>query len=412
MTTFLIKTLGCKVNQYESQVIRENFIRRGGREDDTSPRHIVINTCAVTARAEAKGRKLIRRYLRLFPAARIYITGCGLTYSEQRNRGLWQLVPPDRRGRLDRIKISADPITFFSSRSRAFIRVQTGCDAFCSYCIIPYLRGSSRSRNPGEVIREVGNLAAGGYREIVLTGINLGEYGKDFHPPLKLTDLLYPLLKLKEQFRLRLSSIEPREITEELIGLLSREERLCPHLHIPLQSGSDRILKRMGRPYSSAEYRSLILSLKERSPGLAVSTDILVGYPGEERKDFLASCRAVEESGFIRVHIFPYSRREGTAAAGAPELPPETVRSRVRELEETAGRAAVRFRQKMRGRKVVVAVDSLLGGEGVAGYDEHYLRVTVPGADLPLRSLCRVVITGLSADGCRGKSVSDLDNQV
>ncbi len=405
LDTFLIKTLGCKVNQYESQVIRESFLSRGYREDVTSPRHVVINTCAVTARAEAKGRKLIRRFLRLFPSAEIYLTGCGLTYSERLHRSLWRLIPPDRRGSLKRMKYPGPPITSFDSHSRAFVRVQTGCDAFCSYCIIPHLRGSPRSRPPGEVVQEVSDLAVGGYPEIVLTGINLGEYGRDLSPSLKLTDLLPPLQELKGEFRIRLSSIEPREVTEELIGLFSREGRLCPHLHIPLQSGSTRILKWMNRPYSSAEYRRLILSLKERLPDLAVSTDIMVGYPGEERDDFLASCRAVEENGFIRVHIFPYSRREGTAAASLPGLSPEVVRRRVRELEEFGARASARFREKMVGRVVKMVVDSRLGGRGVAGYEEHYLRVEVPGANLPLRSLCRVEITGISAAGCRGRQV-------
>ena len=261
------------------------------------------------------------------------------------------------------------------------------------------------------MVREVEGLAAAGYREIVLTGINLGRYGRDLRPPSRLTDLISSLLEPEGEFRLRLSSIEPRGVTAELIGILSRPGRICPHLHIPLQSGSDRILRMMNRPYTSAEYRALVLALKKRRPELSVSTDILVGYPGEGREDFLASRRAVEEYGFSRVHVFPYSRREGTAAAGLPGLPPETVRRRVREMEEAARRAGLRFREGMVGREVEVVIDTLLEGGGAGGLEEHYLRVELPGVRLPLRSLVRVAITGLSGDICRGSPVGGLDRR-
>ncbi len=380
-------------------------MRNGYREDGEKPDLVVLNTCAVTARAEAKGRKLLREYRRRFPEAELAIVGCGLTYSKLQDRDLRELVPKEKRSSLPRFKEEGGGITFFSGHSRAFVKVQDGCDSFCSYCVIPIVRSVLKSRPPREVVEEIGGLLEKGYREIVLTGINLGKYGADFSAPFGLVELIELVLGIKGEFRVRLSSIEPQEITDRLIGLLAGEERICPHLHIPLQSGSDAILKKMNRTYGYSDYRALVERIREGRPDLAVTTDIIVGFPGETERDFLASRRALEEVGFGKVHIFPYSRREGTESARSPQLPRETVRKRAADLKTISDRVGRAWRERFLGREVEVIVEKVLGGGKSLGIDEHYLKVVVVGSKLLPGSLYRVKIEGLEGDGCRGKAI-------
>lgn len=384
-------------------------MRHGYREDGENPELIVLNTCAVTARAEAKGRKILRESRRRFPEAEVALVGCGLTYSELQGRDLRELAPPDKRGSLPRFAGEGDEggITFFSGHSRAFVKVQDGCNSNCSYCVIPIVRSVLKSRPPEEVRDEVSGLGEKGYREIVLTGINLGKYGADFSAPFGLAELIELILGIKGEFRLRLSSIEPQEIADRLIGLLAGEDRICPHLHVPLQSGSDEILKKMNRTYGYPEYRALVERIRQARPDLAVTTDIIVGFPGETERDFLRSCRAVEEIGFGKVHIFPYSRREGTDSARCPQLPRETVRKRVEDLKVVADRVGRAYRKRFLGREVEVIVEKELEGGKFLGIDQHYLKIGVMGGKLLPGSLCRVKITALEGDGCRGEAMND-----
>lgn len=406
--SFAISTFGCKVNQYESQVIRERLLAAGYRENPDSPELIVINSCAVTARAEAKTRKCIRRCLRRVPRARVVIIGCGLTYSESRDRSMWEIIPPLRRGELPH-SIARDGlwgITFSAEHSRAFVKVQNGCDSFCSYCIIPFLRGGPVSRTPEGVDREVAGLIHNGYREIVLTGIHLGIYGKD-DPEYRtdLVGLVERLLKLPGQFRIRLSSIEPKEICPRLVQLIAEEEKLCPHLHIPLQSGSDHILRKMNRNYTIGEYYEIIRSLRSASPDISISTDCLVGFPGEREEDFQDSRRAVREIGFGKVHIFPYSRRDGTGAARYPSPDRENIRRRVDALREISEAAALESRKRFLGREVEVIIEKMMRDGLYSGLDGHYIRVLVSGEKCGPGTLCRVWITGVDENGLKGEVV-------
>ncbi|MEA1928884.1 MAG: MiaB/RimO family radical SAM methylthiotransferase [Candidatus Auribacterota bacterium] len=403
--TFALSTFGCKVNQYESQVIRERLLKIGYREDNERPDLVIINSCAVTARAEAKTRKEIRRRLRRAPDSRIIPISCGLTYSELQNRSLWELVPQKRRGIFPADFIRSGPwnITFSANHSRAFIKIQDGCNAFCSYCIIPYLRGNSLSRSPEEIVREISGLVNNGYREIVLTGINLGVYGQDIDDrEIKLVILLEEILKLPKFFRLRLSSIEPKEITTSLVKLISEEERVCPHLHIPLQSGSDRVLKKMNRGYTFREYSGIIRSLREINPEISISADCLVGFPGEEEEDFQDTCRAVREIGFSKVHIFPYSRREGTVASRYPGIDQKTIRRRTGILTGISGEKALEYRRRFVGRDAEVIIEKKQKNGLYSGLDRHYNRIIFSGEKLSSGSLCLVRITGLDESGLKG----------
>ncbi len=400
--TFSILTLGCKVNQYESQALREGMARAGFREVRADPGLVIVNTCAVTARAEAKARKLIRRKLRESGRSRIAIIGCGLRYSRRLGRGLDRLVPPGRRGDVP-FPLSGKALrgtTFFSGHCRSLVKAQDGCDAFCAYCVIPLVRGRPSSRPAAEVLGEISGLAGAGYREIVLTGINLGLYRDG---TIGLAGLIELIDRLPGEFRLRLSSVEPGENTAALAGLLARERRLCPHLPLPLQSGSDRVLELMNRGYTLAGYRELTGRLREACPGLALTTDCLVGFPGEEEADFAATCRAVEELGFSRVHIFPYSPRPLTAAARTPPPPPEVIRERAARLEKFAARAARNYRERFQSAEVEVLVEEISGeGEG-RGLDRHYLRTRIRGPGLEEGRLYRGRVSGIEGEELRAE---------
>jgi len=408
--SFTISTFGCKVNQYESQVLRERLLGSGYREDNDSPHLVIINSCAVTARAEAKTRKEIRRWLRQSHESRLLLVGCGLTYSELRNQSFWGIVPEPRRGQLPEniLRDSSWLTTFSADHSRAFVKVQDGCESFCSYCIIPYLRGRSVSRSPDEIIREISGLVRNGYREIVLTGINMGRYGKDlsgYH--ISLATLLERILKLRGIFRVRLSSIEPKEITPPLIRLISKEVKVCPHLHIPLQSGSDNILRKMNRNYTSGEYIDIVGNIREACPDISISTDCLIGFPGEEEEDFQASCRMVREIGFSKVHIFPYSRRDGTAASRYPEPDQKIIRRRTGILAMIAAEKACKFRECFVGREVEVIIERKLCNGLYSGLDRHYNRVNFSGEGVADGSICRVMITGIDESALKGELSSD-----
>jgi len=402
--TFSILTLGCKVNRYESQAIRERLADIGWREDASAPRLLVINSCAVTARAEAKARKLIRRSLKEHPRSRLILTGCGLRYSRLRGRDLEELVPPRRRG-VPPFPLTGENlrgVTYLAAHTRPLVKIQDGCDAFCSYCVIPLVRGRPASRPAVEVLEEVSGLAAAGYGEIVLTGINLGRWQDG---GLDLADLVREICRLPGEFRLRLSSLEPGAAAARLEELLARENRLCPHLHLPLQSGSDRVLKKMNRPYTLDGYRDLVSRLRDRVPDLALTTDCLVGFPGETDTDFKLTCRAVEDLGFSRVHIFPYSPRPLTRASLSVPLPIRVIRERAATLGEIAARSARRYRERFRGETVEVLAETVEPGGRARGLERHYLKTTLEGSEIQPGGLYRGRVTGIAGGELRAEPI-------
>jgi threonylcarbamoyladenosine tRNA methylthiotransferase MtaB len=334
-------TLGCKVNQYETELVREGFLRASFRdaEEGEAADLCVVNTCTVTEQGDSKSRQAIRRLARENPEARIVVMGCYATRAPDELAKLPNVTEvvtdkreiPDLLGRFGVTDIPTG-ISRFGSRHRAYVKVQDGCLLRCSYCIIPYVRPHFSSRPMEHVLDEVRRLVDGGYREIVLTGIHLGHYGVEQNRGrtkdewLRLSVLVREIARLPGDFRVRLSSIEATEVTRELLGVMVEyPERIAPHLHICLQSGSDSVLRRMRRRWSSRMFVNRCHLVRETLDQPAITTDIIVGFPGETDADFEATCRVSRECGFSKIHIFPFSARKGTPAAGmtdfvAPQL--------------------------------------------------------------------------------------------
>lgn len=390
MRTFAFVTFGCKVNQYESQALRERFARRGMEEvpAERGADLIVVNTCTVTEVATAEARRVVRRLARRFPFSEIAVTGCAADSHREEFLGLpgvRRVVTHDQKAALaDDPRLTPGDtapsifelsISRFDGHTRAFLKVEDGCDLNCSFCIIPKVRGRAVSRPLESAVEEARRLVGNGYREIVLTGVHLGSYGKDLAGRSLLPDLVERLLGIRGLGRVRLSSIEANEITDPLLGLMAAEPRFCPHLHLPLQSGDDEILRAMRRRYNVRQFRAACDRVAERVPDPGLTTDVIVGFPGEGERHFentLAVCRAV---GFSRIHIFPYSRRRGTDAARRPDLPGRVKKERLRRLERLAGELADAFARRFLGREVEVLVER----DG-AGYTERYLKARAAGA--------------------------------
>lgn len=401
-------TVGCRLNQYDTAGIQTLLEDRGYRTVPFEERAeiYVINTCTVTAKADHDNRAIIRRAVVRNPQATVVVTGCHAQTDPEAvaaipgvsvvvgNQEKFQLpdllelasqraAPLIRVGEVARARtIPATPIAKFGSYTRAFVKVQDGCQHRCAFCIIPFARGQSRSQ-PVEALREqVETLVEGGYGEIVLTGVDMGHYGWDLRPRTTLAHLLRELMAIRGLRRLRLSSILPAYVTEELMEVLTGSERICRHLHIPLQSGSDRVLRAMRRPYNVAIYRKLVARLAGEMPDLALGTDVIVGFPGESEEDFQATHHLVEDLPFSYLHVFAYSPRRGTEAAGmAAFVPPYLVKARSYRLR-TLGRAkAWAFRSRFVGRDleglVLEARDGTTGK--LVGLTEHYLEVLFDG---------------------------------
>ena len=350
-------TLGCKVNQYDSDAMRTLFIKNGYKvaESDTPADVYVVNTCSVTSIGDRKSRQMVRRIRRENPGAVIAVAGCYAQLAPEvfeKMGNVDVIVGMQNRSRIvEYVEKAARSNAVLNEvrdvmavkdfenltvdaegevKTRAFIKVQEGCDNYCTFCIIPYARGRLKSRKQKDAIEEIKHLVDRGYREVVLTGIHLGNYGKDLHDGTSLSSLVNELLKIPDLLRIRLGSIESVELSEELIHLMNSEPRVCRHLHLPIQSGSDDVLRAMNRHYRLAEYKNLIADLRKRIPDLALTTDLIVGFPGETEENFKETLATLEELKFSAIHIFPYSQRTGTPAATYPnQVLPEIKKERV-----------------------------------------------------------------------------------
>jgi threonylcarbamoyladenosine tRNA methylthiotransferase MtaB len=371
--TCRLLTLGCKVNQYETQYVKEMLEANGYVEAAAgSPADLcVVNTCTVTAEGDAKGRQLVRRLHQNNPGAALVVMGCYATRDPEtvgRLPGVTKVITDKARlaEELAPFGVSAVPpgITRFDGHQRAFVKVQDGCLLNCSFCIIPQVRPTVRSRPPEEVVEEATRLVENGYHEIVLTGIHLGHYGLDLSRGkpkeewVRLWHLLERLARLPGQFRIRLSSLEAAEARDDLVRVLAEQPRVCPHLHLCLQSGSDRILASMKRRYRSAGFLERCRRIRAALDHPALSTDVIIGFPGETDEDFEATLRVVREAGFMRIHVFSYSPRQGTAAAALGDpVPPAIVAERRERLllleEELAGA----YHRSLIGQKLDVLVE-------------------------------------------------------
>lgn len=442
-------TLGCKVNQYETQALKEKFIQRGyeitGDEDYADV--YVINTCTVTGLSDRKSRQYIRRVKKINPDSITAVIGCYVQVNPEEAKsieGVNIIAGTNEKNNLpdyieeyrknqaivchikefEQIKEYEETgiITSMDSRTRAFIKIQEGCNKFCSYCIIPYARGAVRSRAKKEIVKEAKNLIEKGFKELVLTGINTALYGMepgfddktiDIQAPGKTSNegvvygievIVNELNQLEGDFRIRLGSLEPNVINAEYAQRLLKYERLCPHMHLSLQSGSDRILKAMNRSYDSSEFLKLVNVLKDHDEGYGITTDIIVGFPGETEEDFQDSVRIVETSGFCKVHVFKYSKREGTVAASMKgHLPPEVKAKRSSELIRKSGEIAKQFFLGNIGTVRTVLFEQYDPKTGLLeGLTENYIKVYCEAEESLCNQFARVNLIELYRDGVKG----------
>ncbi len=371
--TCRLLTLGCKVNQYETQYVKEMLELNGYVEaaDDQPADLCVVNTCTVTAEGDAKSRYTVRRLHQKNPAATVVVMGCYATRDPDAVRELPGVtkVVIDKDRLLEAfapfgVTVKPVGISRFDDHQRAFVKVQDGCLLNCSYCIIPSVRPTVRSRPAAEIADEVMRLVAEGYHEVVLTGIHLGHYGLDLSKGrpkaewVRLWHLIERLGKLPGDFRIRLSSLEAAEARDALIRTMAEQPRVCPHLHLCLQSGSDRILARMKRRYTSAGFLERCRRIRQALDQPAFTTDVIIGFPGETDADFEATCRVVREVGFAKVHVFSYSPRQGTPAAAMREsVPAPVVAARRQRLLNLERELADRYLHSLLGRRLDVLVE-------------------------------------------------------
>ncbi|MCI0408950.1 MAG: tRNA (N(6)-L-threonylcarbamoyladenosine(37)-C(2))-methylthiotransferase MtaB, partial [Acidobacteria bacterium] len=374
-TLYHVATLGCKLNQFDSAVMEADLAALGmsPTADPAAARVVVINTCTVTSAADAQSRQLIRKLRRANPHCTLLVTGCYAQRDPKAleaiagvdavlglsgQKGLKQLVVklvPETPEQPACLESADDPLPLFSDQTRAFLKIQEGCDLRCSYCVIPSVRGASRSVDPETVLRKVALLAESGFQEIVFTGVNTGDYGKDLTPATTLAALLRSASEITSVGRLRLNSVEPRCVTEELVETLQSSPRLAPHLQIPLQSGSDEVLGRMRRPYRTGLYRQALETLRGKIPEVGLGADVIVGFPGETQEEFRQSYEFIASSQLNYLHVFSFTPRPGTPAADAADpVRGDVIRKRSAELRALGGHLSHRFRTSFLGRDLEV----------------------------------------------------------
>ena len=405
---YSIVTFGCRVNQADSLRLEEDLCARGGVAATTIDADVVVvNTCSVTASADQGARQTIRRIARDNPASRIIVTGCYATRCESDIAALPNVVRVVRNNEKDHLA-DALPERFVSGdgpcgaaiepglagRTAFTLRVQTGCDEPCAYCIIPSTRGSGRSVPIHDVVREVTRIAAAGFREIALTGVHLGSYGRDLVPPAGLVELLHAIALIDGDVVFRISSLEPMDCTPAIIELIGQSEgRFAPHFHLPLQHASDRMLTAMRRPYTLEYYRRLVDSIRERLPHASIGSDMIVGFPGETDRDFRANLDYLPDSPLTHLHVFPYSDRPGTAAAAMPEkVSGITIRDRGVALRQIGASLTRRFHESQAG----TMRPGLTLEDGSLVVTDNYLKVRIP-AGLPRNQRVRVHLSEMGS---------------
>lgn len=409
MKTIKFYTLGCKVNQYDTQSIREKFARDGFKElENGKPAATyVINTCTVTHRADSDSLMFIRRARQENPKAKIIVTGCLVKLDKDKIKNTDKKASIINKDKLT--THNSKPITCFKGHTRAFLKVQDGCDNFCSYCKVPLVRGSCKSRSLDEIVAEAGELAKNGFKEIVLTGICLGSYGKDFSGKHSLCDVIGALEKIEGILRIRLSSIEAGDVNDGLIGMMAKSRKLCRHLHIPIQSGDDEILKKMNRKYRSPDYLRLIRKIRKHVPEIAVTTDCIVGFPGESEANFQNTVNLVNNIMPLRVHIFPYSKREGTSAAKNynEDVRPAIIKERILRLKGCAESCSLNYRKQFLNRSLQALVEGRLKKDNLfcEGYTDNYIRVLFKSKLNLKNRLVSVKIIKLNKEFCLGNSI-------
>jgi len=404
-----LATMGCKVNQYESAALAEGLCKNGfSMVSFRSQADIyIINTCTVTAFSDYQAREFIRRAKRTNPYAKIIVTGC---YAQIASADIASLdgvsfvIGNDQKHSIPTFlkknninsksiftndifqqnKFCEMPLTKYLERTRAFLKIQDGCNSFCSYCIVPFARGKSRSLPPENVLNAATKFIQNGYREIVLTGIHLGAYGHDLNPPSNLAGILRQTINRSNGVRFRLSSIEPGEITDELLHLFNKQDILCPHLHIPLQSGDDKILRLMKRDYNSGFYRNLIEKIFLTVSNVAIGVDVMVGFPGEGDAEFNNTLKLLQALPVTYLHVFPYSERPGTMSQQLyPKVPEKTKKERALILRNLGLKKREEFSLRFLGKNLDVLVENTKDKKTglMKGFSNNYLPVLLGNTD-------------------------------
>ena len=426
---FSITTLGCKVNQYESDAMAHQLKYSGcdpvHREEKADL--CIINTCTVTQKASMQSRQAVRQAIRSNPGARIIVTGC---YAQtepdeiKKIKGVHHIIGHADKHKIPEIVLSLKtkerpcptlvrrniiseqdfkqtPSAVSGNRTRPFLKIQDGCDSFCTYCIVPYARGRSRSMPLENVLENIRQLKKAGYHEVVLTGVHLGAYGLDLSPKVDLTELLNRIHKSSPMDRVRLSSIEPHELTEDIIRLVAETESFCNHFHIPLQSGDDRVLKKMHRPYTNSFLKDLIIKINQWIPDAAIGVDTLIGFPGETENAFENTYALIKELSVTYLHVFPFSARKSTPASRYPkQVNSKTIKARCEKMRNLGHVKKRNFYKKFKGKKVEILVeakrDKSIGL--LRGITSNYIPVHINGDDNLKNTIVRVRIDSVDSN--------------
>lgn len=408
--TFFIKTFGCRVNQVESQAILEQFLRAGytpAASFETAD-VCVLNTCTVTHQADKDVEKQIRQIVRRNPRARLVLTGCYAMAHAAAVREKFPQAEIVGKYELGRALFDAEDICWTVSghegHSRAFIKIQDGCDCFCSYCIVPFARSVKRSKPLADVAAEIAALEKNGFSEIVLTGINIGNYacpatGAD------LAALCARIAQMSGKFRVRFSSIELQTVTEGVVdAMASRPDRFCNYFHLPLQAGCDKVLKDMNRHYDTAAYRARVENLRARVPGISIFADVIAGFPTETEADFEATYRFIEQTGLSGLHVFSYSPRPGTKAAALKQLAPEEIKRRSEKLRALDKTLRAAFAASLVGTEQELFMEE--HKDGLAhGITSNFQQVVLEGVSSPVHGLVRACITRSQGPLCYGENI-------
>lgn len=415
-----VKNLGCKVNAYEAEFVRNLLIKNGYEIDEENPDIYVVNTCTVTNTSDNKSRKLIRKIRRENKSAVLVVMGCALENTKEDlskidadiiigNKDKSKIIEYINEFLKERKKIikfyenkeefENMEIDKFETKTRAFVKIEDGCNNFCSYCIIPYVRGRVRSKSASSVIEEITSLVKNSHKEIVLTGIHTGQYNDN---GITLSDLIEKILEINGLYRLRLSSIEITEIDDKLLKLFKENKIMANHFHIPLQSGSDKTLKDMNRKYSTNYFLEVVKKLREINELVSISTDLIVGFPTETENDFINSYEFCKSINFSKIHVFPYSKRNGTQAASLKNIVDDkTKKMRTKKFLELSGLLEKQYLEKNINRKENIIIEEKKDNFYI-GHTSNYIKVYIE-EDCILNNVYEITLTSIYKDGMKGK---------
>lgn len=415
---FKIVSLGCRTNQYESQAYHDQLTALGyiAAKDNEDAEICIVNTCTVTESADSSSRHAIRQLARENRGSQLLVTGCFAErqpQAVQKIEGVTHVVPNRDKDQLlatlfPQEELPEFSIKHFDAHTRAFVKIQDGCNSFCTYCIIPYVRGRSRSRTVPEIIQEVESLVANGYKEIVLTGINIGDFDggvEDGKPPVRLAELVRLVDHIPGVERLRISSIDPDEVDDDLADAVLNGKNTCPSMHIVLQSGSNVILKRMNRKYTRQIFFETVDRLRAANPDFTFTTDVIVGFPGETDTDFADTLEIMKQVKFAKVHMFPYSDRPRTRSMLMPnKVPQEVIKERKQEILRFAEQLSFDLRNQFLNRRMLVLTESRDENQPfeITGHTENFLPVRVQSSTIGPNQIIEVELTGNTPSGLIG----------